>query len=603
MVLRQLDCWECFQQLRKAVFANTKNFGEFQYITSVNSLCKSSFLFIVESKTENKIMKLKLSLILIVFCTLTAQAQKVDDKAKIATQQIILKKQIVIDDLDNQAKNVPLAAARIFARLKIVEWLWKDGKDDTNRAESLAVRAVEELYEKKNEIPNSIFLSAPLFAMLELNAKESAKKLKAKYKIEAKEDLSNALSLLNKEGGDKILAAKIKQHLTNGNDLYQISRLIGELRDRKSQEVLAILAHIVALEETGGNNFPADALFNLTDYFRDQTVPLDLKTRFYRIVLGKARNAVQSADASNVTSADRLLYAVLPDINQNASGLSGEATALKSILSAKTSQSTKESRERDERIKESEDKLAALISEAEKADSKNVKRDLYDDGGILATKQEKFQLAADLFGKALENIPRDKPIKPEILYGYHDQQLNKIVKAALAKDDVESAEYATKKIIGEFKKAEALRQTAIYFSEHKDSATALNNYNEALKLVTKQENTETKFYMLFRLIPAAQTIDRDRVSETTAITAKAIDNFPTLNPEDKPGTDKFNEYTSTIMAINYNVNQVMRDLIKKNKSEANDFAIRINRKEVKIIADVVLAINQIETEKKQVNAK
>ncbi len=57
------------------------------------------------------------------------------------------------------------------------------------------------------------------------------------------------------------------------------------------------------------------------------------------------------------------------------------------------------------------------------------------------------------------------------------------------------------------------------------------------------------------------------------------------------------------MAINYNVNQVMRDLIKKNKSEANDFAIRINRKEVKIIADIVLAINQIETEKKQVNAK
>jgi len=548
-------------------------------------------------------MNLKLSLILIVFCALASQAQKVDDKAKIAAQQIILKKQIVVDDLDSQAKNVPLAAARIFARLKIAEWLWKDGKDDTGRAESIAVKAIEELYEKKNEIPNSIFLSAPLLAMLELNAKDAAKKLKAKYKIEAKEDLSNAGSLLDKEGGDKILAAKIKQHLTNGNDLYQTSYLIGELRDRKSQEVLAILAHIIALEEAGGNSFPAGALFNLTDYFREQTVPINLKTRFYRIVLGKARDATQSPDGSIITSADSLLYAVLPDINRNALELSGEATALKSILSAKTSQLTRESRERDERIKGSEDKLAALISEAEKADSKNVKRDLYDDAGLLATKQEKFQLAADLYGKALENIANSEKVKPEILYGHHDHQLNEIVKAALDKNDVESAEYAMKKIIGEFKKADALRQTAIYFFEHKDSATALNNYYESLKLVAKQENTEMKFYMLFRLIPAAQTIDRDRVSETTAITAKAIDNFPTLNPEDKPGTDKFNEYTSTIMAINYNVNQVMRDLIKKNKSEANDFATRIIRKEVKIIADVVLAINQIETEKKQVNAK
>ena len=548
-------------------------------------------------------MNLKLLLILIVFCALAAQAQKVDDKARIAVQQNILKKQIVVDDLDNQAKSLPLAAARVFARLKIAEWLWKDGKDDTGRAESIAVKAIEELYEKKNEIPNSTHLSAPLLAMLELNAKDAAKKLKAKYEIEAQEDLWNAGDLLSKEGGDKILAAKIKQHLTNGNDLYQISYLIGELRDRKSPQVLAILAHIIALEETGGNNFPAGALFNLADYFRESTVPINLKIRFYRIVLGKARNAAQSPDGSIITSADSLLYAVLPDINQNAPELSGEATALKSILSAKTSQSTREAEERDERIRESEDKLAALISEAEKADSKNVKRDLYDEAGLLATKQEKFQLAADLYGKALENIPNSEKVKPEILYGYHDQQLNEIVKAALTKNDVESAEYAMKKIVGEFKKADALRQIAIYFFEHKDSATALNNYYESLKLVANQENTGMKFYMLFRLIPAAQTIDPDRVSETTALTAKAINNFPTFNPEDKPGTDKFNEYTSTIMAINYNVNQVMRGLIEKNKSEADDFANQIKRKEVKIIADLVLAINQFETEKKQVSAK
>ena len=548
-------------------------------------------------------MNLKLSLILMVFCALASQAQKVDDKARIAAQQNILKKQIVVDDLDNQAKIVPLAAARIFARLKIAEWLWKDGKDDTGRAESIAVKAIEELYEKKNEIPNSTHLSAPLLAMLEINAKDAAKKLKAKYEIEAKEDLWNAGDLLSKGGGDKILAAKIKQHLTNGYDLYQISYLIGELRDRGSQEVLAILAHIIALEETGGNNFPAGALFNLADYFREPTVPINLRTRFYRIVLGKARYAMQSPDGSITTSAERLLYAVLPDINQNAPELSGEATALKSISSAKTSQLTREARERDERIQGSEDKLAALIYEAEKADSKGVKRDLYDEAGLLATKQEKFQLAADLYGKALENIANPEKVKPEILYGHHDHQLNEIVKAALAKNDVESAEYAMKKIVGEFKKADALRQIAVYFFKHKDSAMALYNYYQSLKLVDKQENTGMKFYMLFRLIPAAQTIDPDRVSETTALTAKAINNFPTLNPEDKPGTDKFNEYTSTIMAINYNVNQVIRDLIEKNKSEADDFANRINRKEVKIIADVVLAIERFETDKMQVSAR
>lgn len=193
-----------------------------------------------------------------------------------------------------------------------------------------------------------------MLAMLELNAKDAAKKLKAKYDIEAKEDLWNAGDLLSKEGGDKILAAKIKQHLTNGYSLYHISYLIDKLRDRKSPEGLGILAHITALEENGGNNFPAGALFNLADYFREPIVPVNLKTKFYRIVLGKARDAAQSPDESIITSAESLLYAVLPDINRNAPELSGEATALRSILSAKTSQLMREGRERAERIEESE---------------------------------------------------------------------------------------------------------------------------------------------------------------------------------------------------------------------------------------------------------
>jgi hypothetical protein len=385
--------------------------------------------------------------------------------------------------------------------------------------------------------------------------------------------------------------------------LDSFSYLLGELRDRKSPEFLALLSYIVSLEETGANSFKPDELFFIVEYLRDQIVPNDLRIRFYRIVLGKLRGTLQNSDGSGVNFADSLLNAVLPDINQNAPELAGEAIAMKTVLSAKTSQAAREYQERDKRIAESADKLEALIAEAEKADSKNVKQGLYDDAGTEAVKREKFQLAADLYDRALENLTMDKSVKPEMRSLYHDQQLNEIVKVALAKNDVESAEYATKKIVVELSKAEALRQTAIYFHGKKDSGSALAAYDQALKLVTKQDGAKTKFYMLFRLIPPAQTIDRDRVSEVTSITAKTIDSLPTLNPEDKPGSDNFNNYVATIMAINYNVNNVMRELIKKNKSEANDFAIRINRKDVKLIADVVLAINSFEAETKQSSAK
>lgn len=548
-------------------------------------------------------MKLKLSLVIIIFCALTGAAQQADEKTRIAARQIVLKKRILVDDLDNQAKNLPLAAARIFARTKLAEWLWKNGADETGRAEPLAVKAVEELYEKKDEIPNWIFLSSDLFALLEMNAKDAAKRLRAKYNIEDAEDLSNASSLLSKEGGDKIVAAKIKRALRRESDLNTITYMLGELRDRKSPEFLSILFEIVALEETGKNSFAADSLFWVVDYFRDRSVPNDLKIRFYRIVVGKARSAVQAADADAGATADGLLYALLPDINAVAPELSAEALALKSVLSAKTSQRTKRLQERDKRIDESADKLEALIAEAEKTDDKNDKTSLYDDAGSLATKREKFRLAVDLYDKALESLTNDFPLKPEFRYLYHDQQLNEIVGAALAKNDADSAGYATKKIVGGLAKAEALRQTAIYFYENKDSASALRAYDEALKLTVKAENNGLKFYTLFRLIRAAQTIDADRVSEATAATAKTIDNFPTPNPEDKPGTKNFDEYVSTIMAVNVNVASAMSNLVKKNKSEAADFAIRINRKEVKIIADIALAIDAIETEKKRAGLK
>lgn len=543
-------------------------------------------------------MKFTLSLLLIVFGSLICVAQTQSEKADIAARQRILKKQILVDDLDTQAKNVSLVAVRVFVRTKLAEWLWRNGKDETGRAELIAVKAAEELYEKKNEVPNAIFLSAELFALLELNAKDAAKKLRAKYKIEDAEDLSNASSLLSKEGGDKIVAAKIKKALQSGSNLDQIHFLIYELRDKKSPEFLSVLFEIINVEETGRNNFTPLSLFWVIDYYRGATVPIDLKIRFYRIVTGKARNALQNSDTSGSTLADILLSAILPDINANAPELAAEAMALNTVLSAKTSQSDKELQERNKRIEESADRLDALISEAEKAESKNEKHDLYISAALLATKREKFRLAVDMYEKALENMTITDASKPAFNNSYYDQQLGEIVQAALKKNDVDSARYTTKKIIGDLYKAGALRRTAVYFIENKDSGSALNAYDEALKLAVKAEDGRFRFYTLFQLISAAQKIDADRVAEVTTATAKAIDNLPTLNPEDKPETENFKNYVSTIMAINVNVNSVMRELSKKNKSEATDFAIRINLREVKIVADLVLTINAFEPDKK-----
>lgn len=546
-------------------------------------------------------MKLKLSLVLIVFCGLICPAQKAEDKAKIGAQQIILKKQILVDDLDSQAKNVQFADIRIFVRTRLAQWLWKDGKDETGRAESLAVKAFEELYEKKDEIAEPHSLRAALFSLLEVNAKETAQRLKAKYNVTAAEDLSNALSLLNQKGGDKIVADKIRKNLSGVKDLAGIELYLHALRRQKSPEFLPILFEIVRLYESGVYNFSSASFYWIADNFRDSQVPNELKIRYYKIVLSKGAAALQTADVGEIHFTDLLLFRVLPDMTANAPALAAEASAIKSALSAKVPQGTKDFQEVEQRISESADKLETLISEADKTDNKSLKYSLLDRASRLALEQEKFRLAVDLTERTIEEQFDSSSPGKEFRVSVHDQQLMHIMETALLKDVFESADYAGKKIIDDLKKADALLQFAGYFTRKKDSASAFDAFDEALKLTVRAENDKAKYTLLLRFINAANSIDRSRLSEITSIAAKTINKIPTLNVEDKPGTQKFKDYVSTIMTIDRYLDVVIGNLTRTNGNEAVNFTNQINRREIRIVADLILAIGMFEPERKQIS--
>ena len=112
-----------------------------------------------------KILKLTFSIVLIVFCSLIGSAQQTGEKTQNAAEQNILRKQKIVGEFDNRAKDIPFAAVRVFIRTRLAEWLWKNGKDETGRAEQLAVKAVEEIFAKPDEIPDSHSLKGDLFSL------------------------------------------------------------------------------------------------------------------------------------------------------------------------------------------------------------------------------------------------------------------------------------------------------------------------------------------------------------------------------------------------------------------------------------------------------
>lgn len=164
----------------------------------------------------------------------------------------------------------------------------------------------------------------------------------------------------------------------------------------------------------------------------------------------------------------------------------------------------------------------------------------------------------------------------------------------MQKNDIDSAEYAMRKIVDDLKKADVLQQTAFYFGR-KDNAAARNAYDEALKLALKADNDQSKIRSLLGLVSAANMIDQSRLPEIISITAGAIDKMPTLNPEDKTGTENFKKYISTLLQTDFSLYIAVINLTLRNKNEAVNFANQIDRKEIRIAADLVLAINTFES--------
>ncbi len=529
-----------------------------------------------------------ISFFLLILSVTFAPAQTRDESAVLYAQQLRLKKQIIADDIHLQLKDVRFAGVRTFVRLKLASWLWKKGNDDTGLGELLVREALDDLFANKAEIPESYFdtLRSDLFGLLEIHNKQAAKKLIEKYGITSEDELLNANSILNKKGGERIAADKIIGSFAGAVELASMSTwMMEELSARKSPELLRVLSQMVAFEETGRSNFSVNSLFFAVDYFRNESIPNELKQRFLRMIVNKVKAIFQSQTVDSQATFD-LLDAVKGDIASVSPDLLPVAATLHAILLARIPKESRMLREIYERIEDSSDRLEALISEADKTDAWNIKQSLLTNAARLSLKKEKFVLAIDLLGRIKEGVLKEGKKENKTFLRWHDQFLGDVLQRALKKSDLESANLASTRIIDRLIYAETLRQLIAYHTQKLDAAAAGDALDLAIRVLQKEPNDSRKAGILIRFIPTVQKFDVNRISEVTEATAKTISGMESLNTEDEPDSEKYKRYVASIMAIDYNLLPVITDLFKKNRNEAANFGSRLNRKEVRIVSDL-----------------
>ncbi|MGB7069550.1 MAG: hypothetical protein WBD22_08650 [Pyrinomonadaceae bacterium] len=508
--------------------------------------------------------------------------------------QQTVEKQILVDNFEYQIKEVPFAAVRVFIRYTIASWLWQDGNDDSGRAEQTASRAIDDLYENKDEIPSKYLsiLRSALLTLLDLNAKDAAYKLREKHRIHQDDESGGLFALLSQKDGERLATDSAIRSIASKSSLeIETVFLIGQLRDRKSFEFFRLLSAVVNALETGRVDVGTTELLAMSGYSTESTVPLGVQRKFLRIVVNQSRSVAQMP-GGDFDSGYNLLSLVIPAISTKFPELLQEASTIQSVLKAKASHASIEALERGERIRNSSDKLSAYISEAEQTDNHGLKSDLYISAAHLALKMGKFRYAVDIVEKTAE-LEIKSEISEEFRTRWRDQFYRQVVDKSLKADDPSSANHAIEKMTDRLAKSDGHRKTTVYYFEHHDPVFAGYSLDEAIKLTGKAENSSRKISSFINLLTAAQKIERARVSALSDLIAKSINAIPTLNVEDKPQTENYKNYVNSVMDINWNLLPALTSLIKENRNEAVNLTNGINKKEIRIIADYVVMTNSV----------
>jgi hypothetical protein len=303
-----------------------------------------------------------------------------------------IRKQVILLGLERQIRDIPFAAIRVRNRYLVAEWLWARGQDDTGRAEEIASAAFDDYLKNKAEIPIGFSVLGQLQALVDRNAPSLGKKMREKYVATGEDNARGFADMLRQEDGDRRAVAAAVQLLSGsaGPD-SDLSYLLITLDQQNSPHLNNLLSAILTAEETGRRRFATHTIESLTGYFLNTNVPSQIRRRYIALAIARARGL------ATLSSADQLAYYRIfqrfwPDITTQYPEMLEEAGTIMAFLNARVTNSIRQANEIHDRIRNSQDKLSATVSEAEGGQDDLTKYGLYRSAARLALEKNALRM-------------------------------------------------------------------------------------------------------------------------------------------------------------------------------------------------------------------
>jgi len=327
-------------------------------------------------------------------------AQNIQDETSFAKQRATE----LIADLPAQIKKVDDASVRVFLRLRLATFHWSElSEHSPDRARELTLSGLQDLDEHRAELMPlyANLFRKDLLALLELHAPDLAARYRAggdtTEKVTPEDPYDVAYSMLGTKGQTALAVQTVNRALSSGEaPTMTITYFLSELQRQEPSLVPQVLSDILSVQERRPETLSVEMLSWLVDPYIWRNNREDIKRRFVSVVVAATAESYQWSDTGQLSDAFSLLRVTVPLIQKLLPGMYPQAAAQLATVRARLPDEKIESSAIWERIRQSEDRLSQMITEANSASSASVKNDLLIQAAQIAFTEKNPQLAFDL---------------------------------------------------------------------------------------------------------------------------------------------------------------------------------------------------------------
>jgi hypothetical protein len=494
-------------------------------------------------------------------------AQNTQDETSFAKQRATE----LIADLPAQIKKVDDATVRVFLQLRLATFHWSElSENSRDRARELTLSGLQDLDEHRSDLlplyANSF--RKDLLALLEVHAPDAAARYRAgtdtTEKVAPGDPYDVALSMLRTKGQAALAVQTVTRALNSGEaPTMTITYFLSELQRQEPSLMPQILSDILSAQERRPGTLSVEMLSWLVDPYIWRNNREDIKRRFVSVVVAATAESYQWSDKCQLTTAFDLLRVTVPLIQKLLPGTYPQAAAQLATVRSRLPNDTVERSAIAERIRQSEDTLGQMITEANSATNSSVKNDLLIQAAQIAFSEKKPQLAFDL---AMSVVSDDNS------KNWRQQFLSELVKGAVENKDAKLGLTIASKIEMPLTRAEALQRLALLFFDLKDLWKGKELLVDSLKLVRGSDNTHEKAIALLRSLRVVARVDQAMVPDV------AEESIKTLNAL------QFEPNSRALMEVVWNTMPSFEALAQWDELGALNFVEKIQRVELRTVA-------------------